>query len=58
MAADRGLAFVPISAGEYLNGRLAGVSRNDRERADFQLVPLANLEKRIGQYITGLQPDD
>jgi type IV secretory pathway VirD2 relaxase len=26
MAADRGLAFVPISAGEYVNGRLAGVA--------------------------------
>jgi type IV secretory pathway VirD2 relaxase len=26
LAADRGLAFVPISAGEYVNGRLAGVA--------------------------------
>ncbi len=66
MAADRGLAFVPTSAGEYVNGRLAGVASlvsghfaMIENGLGFQLVPWQPiLEKRIGQHITGLQRDD
>jgi len=66
MAADRGLAFVPASAGEYVNGRLAGVASLVSGRfamiengLGFQLVPWQPLlEKRIGQHITGLQRED
>jgi hypothetical protein len=66
MAADRGLTFVPTSAGEYVSGRLAGVASQVSGRfamiengLGFQLVPWqALLEKRIGQHIAGLQRDD
>jgi hypothetical protein len=66
MAKDRGLTFVPSSAGEHVNGRLAGVTSLVSGRfamiengLGFQLVPWQPLlEKRIGQHITGLQRDD
>ena len=66
MARDRGLAFVPGSAGEYVSGRLAGVASLVSGRfamidngLGFQLVPWQPLlEKRIGQHITGLQRED
>jgi hypothetical protein len=66
MAKDRGLTFVPSSAGEHVSGRLAGVASLVSGRfamiengLGFQLVPWQPLlEKRIGQHITGLQRDD
>ena len=66
MARDGGLTFVPSSAGEHVSGRLAGVTSLVSGRfamiengLGFQLVPWQPLlEKRIGQYITGLQRDD
>jgi type IV secretory pathway VirD2 relaxase len=66
MAKDRGLTFVPSSAGEHVSGRLAGVTSLVSGRfamiengLGFRLVPWQPLlEKRIGQYITGLQRDD
>jgi type IV secretory pathway VirD2 relaxase len=66
MARDRGLTFVPTSAGEYVGGRLAGVASLVSGRfaliengLGFQLVPWQPLlEKRIGQHISGLQRDD
>ena len=66
MARDRGLTFVPSSAGEYVSGRLAGVASLVSGRfamiengLGFQLVPWHSLlEKRIGQHIAGLQRDD
>ena len=66
MARDRGLTFVPSSAGEYVSGRLAGDASLVSGRfamiengLGFQLVPWQPLlEKRIGQHITGLQRDD
>lgn len=61
MARDRGLIFVPSSAGEYVSDRLAGVAILVSGRFvsidngfGFQLVPWQPLlEKRIGQHITG-----
>jgi hypothetical protein len=66
MARDRGLTFMPSSAGEYVSGHLAGVASLVSGRfamiengLGFQLVPWQPLlEKRIGQHITGLQRDD
>jgi type IV secretory pathway VirD2 relaxase len=66
MAADRGLTYMPPNAGEYVNGRLAGVANLISGRfamidngLGFQLVPWQPLlEKRIGQHISGLQRDD
>ena len=66
MATERGLAFVPSSAGDYVSGRLAGIASLVSGRfamiengLGFQLVPWQPiLEKRIGQHITGLQRDD
>jgi hypothetical protein len=66
MAEDRGLTFVPSTAGEHVSGRLAGVTSLVSGRfamiengLGFQLVPWQPLlEKRIGQHITGLQRDD
>ena len=66
MAKDRGLTFVPSSTGEHVSGRLAGVTSLVSGRfamiengLGFRLVPWQPLlEKRIGQYITGLQRDD
>jgi type IV secretory pathway VirD2 relaxase len=66
MAKDRGLTFVPSSAGGHVSGRLAGVASLASGRfamiengLGFQLVPWQPLlEKRIGQHITGLQHDD
>jgi len=66
MARDRGLTYMPSHAGEYVSGRLAGVASLVSGRfamiengLGFQLVPWQPLlEKRIGQYITGLQRDD
>jgi type IV secretory pathway VirD2 relaxase len=66
MAADRGLAFVPTRAGEYVSGRLAGVASLVSGRfviidngLGFQLVPWQPLlEKRIGQHVAGLQRED
>ncbi len=66
MARERGLTYVPANAGDYVSGRLAGVASLVSGRfavidngLGFQLVPWQPvLEKRIGQYITGLQRDD
>ena len=66
MARDRGLAYMPANAGEYVSGRLAGVASLVSGRfamidngLGFQLVPWQPLlEKRIGQHISGLQRDD
>jgi type IV secretory pathway VirD2 relaxase len=66
LAQERGLTYVPANAGEYVSGRLAGVASLVSGRfamvengLGFQLVPWQPmLEKRIGQYITGLQRDD
>jgi type IV secretory pathway VirD2 relaxase len=66
MARERGLAYMPANAGEYVSGRLAGIASLVGGRfamiengLGFQLVPWQPiLEKRIGQHITGLQRDD
>jgi type IV secretory pathway VirD2 relaxase len=66
MAIERGLAYMPANAGEYVSGRLAGIASLVSGRfamiekgLGFQLVPWQPiLEKRIGQHITGLQRDD
>jgi type IV secretory pathway VirD2 relaxase len=66
MARERGLAYMPANAGEYVSGRLAGVASLVSGRfamidngLGFQLVPWQPLlEKRIGQHISGLQRDD
>lgn len=66
MARERGLTYVPASAGDYVSGRLAGIASLVSGRfamiengLGFQLVPWQPiLEKRIGQHITGLQRDD
>ena len=57
---------MPANAGEYVSGRLAGVTSLASGRfamidngLGFQLVPcLPFLEKRIGQHIDGLVRDD
>ncbi|WP_316169047.1 MULTISPECIES: DUF3363 domain-containing protein [unclassified Bradyrhizobium] len=66
MARERGLAYMPANAGEYVSGRLAGIASLVSGRfamlengLGFQLVPWQPLlEKRIGQQISGLQRDD
>jgi len=66
MARERGLAYMPANAGEYVSGRLAGVASLVSGRfamidngLGFQLVPWQPLlEKRSGQHIAGLQRDD
>jgi type IV secretory pathway VirD2 relaxase len=66
MAKDRGLAYLPANAGEYVSGRLAGVAGLASGRfamidngLGFQLVPWQPLlEKHIGRHITGLQRED
>jgi hypothetical protein len=66
MAKERALTYMPANAGEYVSGHLAGVASLVSGRfamiengLGFQLVPWQPiLEKRIGQYITGLQRDD
>jgi hypothetical protein len=66
MAKDRGLTFMPSSAGEYVSGRLTGVASLVSGRfamidngLGFQLVPWQPLlERHIGRYITGLQRED
>jgi hypothetical protein len=66
LARERGLAYMPANAGEYVSGRLAGVARLVSGRfamidngLGFQLVPWQPLlEKRIGQQIGGLIRDD
>ncbi|WP_316219435.1 MULTISPECIES: DUF3363 domain-containing protein [unclassified Bradyrhizobium] len=66
MARERGLTYMPANAGEYVSGRLAGVTSLVSGRfamiengLGFQLVPWQPLfEKRIGQHISGLQRDD
>jgi hypothetical protein len=63
MATERGLTFTPSKAGEYVNGRLAGVASLASGRfamiedgLGFRLVPWQPvLERRIGQFITGIQ---
>jgi type IV secretory pathway VirD2 relaxase len=63
MAAERGLTFSPCKAGEYVSGRLTGVASLATGRfamiedgLGFRLVPWQPvLEKRIGQFITGVQ---
>jgi type IV secretory pathway VirD2 relaxase len=63
MATERGLTFPPSKAGEYVNGRLAGVASLASGRfamiedgLGFRLVPWQPvLERRIGQFITGIQ---
>jgi type IV secretory pathway VirD2 relaxase len=66
LAAERGLTFRSGGAGQYATGRLSGVASLASGRfamiedgLSFQLVPWQPvLEKRIGQYITGLQRED
>jgi type IV secretory pathway VirD2 relaxase len=66
MAADRGLTYAPSRPGEYVSGRLAGVTTLASGRfamiedgMGFQLVPWQPvLEKRLDQYISGVQRDD
>jgi hypothetical protein len=66
MARERGLAYMPANAGEYVSGRLAGIASLVSGRfamiengLGFQLVPWQPiLEKRIWQHITGLKRDD
>jgi len=66
MAAERGLSYAPSGPGEYVTGRLTGVATLTSGRfamiddgLGFQLVPWqAILEKRIGQYLTGVQRND
>jgi type IV secretory pathway VirD2 relaxase len=66
MARERGLTYMPANASEYVSGRLAGIASlvsgpfaMIENGLGFQLVPWQPiLEKRIGQYITGLQRDD
>jgi type IV secretory pathway VirD2 relaxase len=66
MARERGLAYMPANAGEYVSGRLAGAASLVSGRfamidngLGFQLVPWQPLlEKRIGQHIGGLMRDD
>ena len=66
MATERGLAYMPANAGEYVSGQLTGVANLVSGRfamiengLGFQLVPWQPLlEKRIGQHIAGLQRDD
>ena len=63
MATERGLTFSPSKAGEYVSGRLTGVASLASGRfamiedgLGFRLVPWQPvLEKRIGQFITGVQ---
>ena len=63
MAAERGLTFASSKAGEYVSGRLAGVASLASRRfamiedgLGFRLVPWQPvLEKRIGQFVTGVQ---
>jgi hypothetical protein len=66
MARERGLTYMPANDGEYVSGRLTGIASLASGRfamiengLGFQLLPWQPiLEKRIGQYITGLQRDD
>ncbi|MFG1370836.1 DUF3363 domain-containing protein [Xanthobacter oligotrophicus] len=66
MAAERGLAFVEVKAGEYVSGKLTGSAKLVSGRfamiddgMGFQLVPWQPvLEKRINQHITGTMRDD
>lgn len=65
MAGERGLTYLPSKAGEYVSGNLAGVTSLASGRfamiedgLGFRLVPWQPvLEKRIGQFITGVQRD-
>ncbi|WP_246722130.1 DUF3363 domain-containing protein [Methylosinus sp. H3A] len=65
MAAERGLTYSPSGPGEYVSGRLAGVANLASGRfamiedgLGFQLVPWQPvLEKRIGQYLSGVHRD-
>lgn len=65
MAAQRGLAFRPSTPGEYVSGRLVGITSLASGRfamiddgLGFQLVPWQPLfDKRIGQHITGIARD-
>jgi type IV secretory pathway VirD2 relaxase len=65
MAAERGLSYSPRGPGEYVSGRLAGVANLASGRfamiedgLGFQLVPWQPvLEKRIGQYLSGVHRD-
>jgi hypothetical protein len=65
MAAERGLSYSPSGPGEYVSGRLAGVANLASGRfamiengLGFQLVPWQPvLEKRIGQYLSGVHRD-
>ncbi|WP_246659884.1 DUF3363 domain-containing protein [Methylosinus sporium] len=65
MAAERGLSYSPSGLGEYVSGRLAGVANLASGRfamiedgLGFQLVPWQPiLEKRIGQYLSGVHRD-
>jgi type IV secretory pathway VirD2 relaxase len=66
MAAERGLTYSPSGPGEYVSGRLAGVTNLASGRfamiedgLGFQLVPWQPvLEKRLDQYISGVRRDD
>ncbi|PWB83206.1 MAG: hypothetical protein C3F11_07835, partial [Methylocystaceae bacterium] len=65
MAAERGLSYSPSGPGEYVTGRMAGVANLASGRfamiedgLGFQLVPWQPvLEKRIGQYLSGVHRD-
>jgi type IV secretory pathway VirD2 relaxase len=66
MAAERGLPYTPSGPGEYVSGKLAGVATLASGRfamieggLGFQLVPWQPvLEKRLGQYLSGVRRDD
>ena len=66
IAAERGLSYAPSGPGEYVAGRLAGVANLASGRfamiedvLGFQLVPWQPvLEKRLGQYLSGVRRDD
>jgi hypothetical protein len=66
LAAERGAAYTPSKAGEYVTGRLTGSVNLASGRfamldngLGFQLVPWQPmLEKQIGRYISGVSRDD
>jgi type IV secretory pathway VirD2 relaxase len=66
MAAEHGLTYSPSGSGEFVSGRLSGVTNLASGRfamiedgLGFQLVPWQPvLEKRLDQYISGVRRDD
>jgi type IV secretory pathway VirD2 relaxase len=65
MAGTRGLAFLPVRAGEYVSGKLVGSANLASGRfamidngIEFSLVPWQDvLDRRIGQHIGGIARD-